>query len=195
MNTTTELPFSDPAKHQAAVETLLLAKQILGGLKVPFWLSHGTLLGAIRDNNFIAHDSDIDLGIWDDCGSHIRIYIAFTAAGFRLAHEYGQHGLGHQYSFWSPQGVYTDLFFYASGHLYSYCTIWKSPTEPRQQFFPPAGKFKMIEFQSGEYRVPHHAKAWLEANYGPDWRTPIAPVERGGTWHWADSPMNYEAAK
>jgi hypothetical protein len=193
---TSEQPFSVPARHTAAVETILLAKQILDSLTVPFFLSHGTLLGAIRDNDFIAHDSDIDLGIWDDCAcAHRAIWEAFYSAGFRPAQEFGQEGYGHQYAFWSPTGVYLDLFFYADGDQHAYATIWKTPTEPRQQFFPPIKKFMPLDFCGQPFLVPWNFEEVLTSNYGPDWLTPVAPVERGGTWDWAESPCNYEATQ
>ncbi len=192
---TTELPFSNPERHQAAVETLLLAKQVLDNLGVSFWLSHGTLLGAIRDHDFIAHDSDIDLGIWDSETDHNIIYLAFIAYGFKEANKFGSEGYGHQYAFWSPQGVYIDLFFYQQFGNSSYATIW-TPAGPRLQRFPAMPSFPSTIFIFGEnFPIPGNAETWLEANYGPDWRTPILPVERGGTWHWADSPMNYEENK
>lgn len=31
---------------------------------IPFWLSEGTALGAIREGDFISHDDDVDVGIW-----------------------------------------------------------------------------------------------------------------------------------
>jgi phosphorylcholine metabolism protein LicD len=195
ITTTTETSFADPAKHAAGVKTLLHVKKILGTLGVPFFLSHGTLLGAIRDHDFLPHDSDIDLGIWDDCGSHLRIYVAFAANDFRLAHEFGSHGHGHQFAFWSPDGVYVDLFFYQRDEDHCYATI-HTPSGPRRQVFPARPSFpSTIEFCGSRFVIPSNAEAWLEANYGPDWRTPVAPVERGGTWDWAESPLNYEDTK
>ena len=191
---TDELPFSVPERHEAAVATLLLAKQILDGLGVHFWLSHGTLLGAIRDNDFIAHDSDIDLGIWDDCKvSHEMIHHDFMAVGFTPANDFGSAGKGREYSFWSPFGVYIDLFFYVREKDHCWCNIWTP--EPRKQLFPPILGFHSLKFQGEMYEIPANFEAVLEVNYGPDWKTPIAPVERGGTWHWADSPLNYEKSK
>ena len=37
----------------------------LNYIEMPYRLSCGTLLGAIRENNFIAHDTDIDLEVLD----------------------------------------------------------------------------------------------------------------------------------
>lgn len=194
---TTELPFSVPERHDAAVKTLLLAKQILDGLGVGFWLSHGTLLGAIRNNDFIPHDSDIDLGIWDDCQvEHSIIRQTFVKNNFLPAQEFGSYDFGHQYAFWSSFGVYVDLFFYVREKDHCWCKIWKSSTESHRQVFPlERGSYRVLSFCRELFKVPINAEAWLEANYGPDWRIPVPPVERGGTWHWADSPMNYEDVK
>jgi phosphorylcholine metabolism protein LicD len=49
---------------KTAVKMLRQVKEVLDKHDVEFWLDYGTLLGAIRDNEFIPWDSDIDLGIW-----------------------------------------------------------------------------------------------------------------------------------
>jgi len=43
---------------------LLDTKVLLDTYKVEFWLDHGTLLGAVREDDFIPWERDIDLGIW-----------------------------------------------------------------------------------------------------------------------------------
>ena len=45
-------------------KTLKQVKQILGD--VPFWLSGGQVLGAIRDKGFLHNEHDIDLGIFEE---------------------------------------------------------------------------------------------------------------------------------
>ncbi|GAI17296.1 unnamed protein product, partial [marine sediment metagenome] len=41
---------------EAAKQDLLEIKEILDRLKIKFWLSDGTLLGAVREKNFISYD-------------------------------------------------------------------------------------------------------------------------------------------
>jgi hypothetical protein len=187
-----DVPFSDPVSHEAAVSTLLLVRQIFSSMGVFFWLSHGTLLGVIRDRDFIVHDSDIDLGIWDEGTDHNTIRQALLAAGFSFVLEFGSHGHGHQYAFWSPFGTYLDLFFYQQFGNSTYATIWAGPSEPRRQRFPLIDKFVPREFCGEPFSIPANFEDILLSNYGLDWRTPVPPVERGGQWHWANSPLNYE---
>jgi len=50
---------------KSLTELLLDTKLVLDKYGVEFWLDHGTLLGAIRDGNFISWERDIDLGVWE----------------------------------------------------------------------------------------------------------------------------------
>lgn len=45
-----------------AVKGLTAFKKVLDAEKIEYWLDFGTLLGAIRDKDFIKHDFDIDFG-------------------------------------------------------------------------------------------------------------------------------------
>ena len=127
--------FSDPAKHEAGVKTLRLLQQLLWNGAFTFWLSHGTLLGAVRNQDFIPHDDDIDIGMWvarsDD---DIRHWL--EQHGFRFHVEFGKAGDLHQYAFWSPFDVYTDLFFYIAGKKKVWTAIWEDKDHPHKQVFP-----------------------------------------------------------
>ena len=50
-----------PIDKVIAKENLLLLKKILNNNDVSFILAFGTLLGAVREHDFISHDEDIDL--------------------------------------------------------------------------------------------------------------------------------------
>jgi phosphorylcholine metabolism protein LicD len=46
------------------IRMLVDTDNILNDLNIEYWLDCGTLLGAIRDNQLISWDNDIDLGCW-----------------------------------------------------------------------------------------------------------------------------------
>ena len=49
--------------REAALQVLIDVTDVLDEYGCTNWLSDGTLLGAIRENDFIAHDYDIDVGV------------------------------------------------------------------------------------------------------------------------------------
>ena len=52
-------------KEQFITKLLLDTKLVLDKYGVKFWLDHGTLLGAVREDGFIPWERDVDLGAWD----------------------------------------------------------------------------------------------------------------------------------
>lgn len=54
-----------PMDESQASEYLLKVKDIFDRREIQFWLTGGTLLGAVRDRRFIPWDTDIDLGVYE----------------------------------------------------------------------------------------------------------------------------------
>jgi phosphorylcholine metabolism protein LicD len=64
---------------------LLDVKGVLEANNVPYWLMYGTLLGAVRDNDFIEYDSDTDLGLFHESIESFDIVIKeLMEMGFTL---------------------------------------------------------------------------------------------------------------
>ena len=51
-------------KENTLIDLLRQVKRVLDEHSVEFWLDVGTLLGAVRDREFIPWEHDIDLGSW-----------------------------------------------------------------------------------------------------------------------------------
>jgi phosphorylcholine metabolism protein LicD len=61
------------SKPNSWIESLNDVRAILDGADVIWFLDMGTLLGAIRDGDFIAWDNDIDIGIIQSSDTHQKI--------------------------------------------------------------------------------------------------------------------------
>ena len=58
----------------------------LNNSNILFWLDYGTLLGYYRENDFIKHDNDLDIGARVEDAEKIRTVL--TSNGFKLVHKY-----------------------------------------------------------------------------------------------------------
>jgi hypothetical protein len=99
-------------KH--AFTVLHHTQKALDELGLPFWLEAGTLLGAVRTGEPIAHDLDLDIGMWLSDYSD-KICQAMERHGLKKIREIvvdaGKSGREETYMF---RGVTIDIFFFTS---------------------------------------------------------------------------------
>ena len=162
----------------AQVTPLLDAIEVvLGALRdagVEAFLAYGTLLGAVREGNFIGHDSDIDLGYVSRCTHPVDV----VRESFRLQRELNAKGLlidrysGAAFKVTvvdadgSDWGL--DVFggFLRDGRLYLMGEIGTPYDE--QWVFP----LTTSTLAGRTFPVPAAPERLLEAMYGPSWRVP-----------------------
>lgn len=161
---------------------LQAACNVLNGAGVFHWLEFGTLLGVIRDGRLIAHDTDIDFGVFlDDQSEHIAE--AFKNAGFERVHRFeienGQYGLEESYVL---NGVSVDLFYFTKTDSGMYCHLFPVINKTERQIrelHTTINTFKKIEWQGVEVHIPEDADQRLRDTYGnyhvpnKDWYTPM----------------------
>jgi len=163
-------------------ENLELAINILNGHKCKWWLEAGTCLGAIRDNNFISWDPDIDIGLDGRDVIHCKTFIReFQEAGFSLYKEWEHKGKKTELSF-KRKGVKLDLFFfYRKDNSYWHGVF--GPDEKgrwgKNMIFIPVvfsehlfSNLKEIFFRGKRCFVPYPAEQYLVERYGRDWKKP-----------------------
>ncbi len=186
-------PREDTAQAAAfrAKATALLTKVrhlLEDQLRIPFWLSSGTLLGYYRQCDYIVYSGDVDIGVWAE-DFRPELVEAFSTANLPLIHWFGRPNDSLELSFVNGAGgdLKLDIFFFYRNSSKN-GTYWNGGTQARTGLkfrydFPPFS-LCWTEFVGLLLRVPCETERYLEANYGKDWATPV----RG--WDWKSSPPN-----
>ena len=135
---------------------------------IEFCLSEGTALGAIRDQEFIAGDTDVDVALWP------RDFAVFRTATLpRLLRDQGfvllkdrqeEQGLRYGLVTLGWQGETLDVGALFPG---GYCCTRPGPCD---EVIPHLQRWQRARLGHDEYWVP--GEELLVALYGPDWRTP-----------------------
>ncbi|MDX1510434.1 MAG: glycosyltransferase [Nitriliruptorales bacterium] len=168
--------------RDAAATALHEAVAALARAGVRAWLTDGTLLGCVREGDFIQHDWDVDLAVHAGTpGATMKD--ALVDIGFRVVSEVGTPEHGHQIRFMRDH-VELDIYvFYTDGD-----SMWHAAWMDGQPIIYRYQPFDLEdhEFLGRTYAVPSPPERYLETKYGPDWRVPRTD------WNWAYSPLNGE---
>lgn len=170
-----------PITWEDARDTLFAMQDLLKVKGIHIYLTYGTLLGAVREKNFIKGDLDVDCYITDrravfDCLQYLEdngmklIRAESVVFSFRYEHR---------------EGCYIDLYIrripfniwgiYCYKHSNSMC--------PRK--YLQDGE---IEFLGRTFKCPKNPEQTLAHWYGESWRTPIA---KGNMKNWYTVPSHH----
>lgn len=146
-----------------AAENLKLLKSILAQYGINFQLHAGTLLGAIREHNFIDHDEDIDLAFLDeDRNKVLSILPILESAGFNVC-RFDRRDLISVIR----NGEYIDFYFYKPyNSILRSCSGWLVKSEQLEKSIEYA-------FMGEKYLIPEKWEEYLIAEYGNNWSIPI----------------------
>ncbi len=149
-----------------AVECLSLVSSVFKAANINAFLLWGTLLGAIRDDDFISHDYDLDLGIlWHDEEKLKSLIPKLYEMGFIIC-RYKNHSI---YSF-NYKGLDCDIDVFTKPcfpYSFRYLRVY-------EQFIPKRffTHFKEILFHDIQFYVPVLPEKFLCYAYGKDWKKP-----------------------
>lgn len=151
---------------------------------MPWFLISGTFLGLIRENGFLAHDYDIDLGVFED-----QIDIAATRAAILASDRFVLKKYDyHQSSLFTTDtvstnpdvpyilkiihasGIHIDLFIHYRDTRRDPVIDWHGSSLHRWE----NSQFELTTYPFYDHEVlgPADADRYLTENYG-DWRTPV----------------------
>jgi cytidyltransferase-like protein len=155
------------------------AVAILNKNQCTWWLEAGTCLGAVREQDFLLHDPDIDIGIHPkDIGLWEKLKQDFIDAGFKHFRDWTHKGKVYEVNF-RKRGVKTDLFFfYEAGDFWYHGAFGPNADggwDKDMEFLPHvfnAGLFKNLKkvtFHGQTCFIPDPATRYLMERYGPKW--------------------------
>lgn len=148
-----------------AKENLLLFKKVLDNKGCEFQLAFGTLLGAVRDKDFIDHDTDIDVMSIDE-ERLLTCIQPLWEEGLRFC-RYSSSGT---YSF-IKENVYIDVYVIRKVRFplsFAYCqyagALYPKRLIKKTQDYP---------FLGVTFKVPLKLEQNFVHVYGKNWRIPI----------------------
>lgn len=157
-------PKTKPLPFAAALNAIA---DLLEANGVPFFLGDGTLLGFVRDGDFIAHDKDIDLGLFDDIDRARILAMLERSPEFWLDAYRDDGDADLMITTRYRDQVAIDLFFYKSrgnDMLHGMgqrdaALLW------RQSGFT----LRPARFLGRRFDIPTPPERYLEELYGPQW--------------------------
>ena len=160
---------------------LIKTKEVLDSLEIPFFLSSGTLLGYYRENKFLDHDYDVDIGIFaKDYTPEIKTRM--QDAGFDNYRNLGNPSDGYEMSFYLKDShlkkiAKIDIFLHyketVDNEDYMYWTSYEIPELKKKiKYRVPYFTIKEDTFYNVKVNVPEDTLKYIVNHYGEDWKTP-----------------------
>jgi hypothetical protein len=142
---------------------LLDFKSVMDKHNLHYGLWFGTLLGAVREKDFIKHDEDTDIFVLDeDREKVLDALYDFEEVGLKVI-RYEHHG---EILSFMRDGDYIDIYFYKKS-LNQRVTVDNGID----------GKYlettEMIDFLGTQFPVPINPKEVVEILYGKNWHIPL----------------------
>jgi len=162
-------------KEKLYNECLSDVKKILDLHKQKFFLVFGTLLGCVRDNKFLKHDYDVDLGIFYD-GMIPNIFDEIKKSKkFKYNKCDGNICDSYVIAFNHINGTKLDInIFYNLYKKDYYCSSFQTINKIKKCY---KWKFTINDliktcFYNKLYLIPSNYEDFLSDHYGKNWRIP-----------------------
>jgi len=151
-------------------KNLLDFKKIMDKYNVPFVLIYGTLLGVVRNNDFISNDTDVDVACFFHTNLHNENNMIFvkkemSQLGFDIVNN---DCMPYNWDVFIRNGEKIEIWWYQKiDKEWIFNNIYRYP----EQYFD---RLDTVSFLGKNFKVPYNRLIWLELTYGLDWRIPVS---------------------
>ena len=167
-----------PFNQISALDNLLLVTRFLNENSIPYFLSGGTLLGAVRQGSFAGRPGDIDLGILeDDQIKLLKLLPLLEGLNFGLDPMNSHYEDKMVFKKWRTPivdvMVYRPLNRVSEVSVTSFCHVNASA----KKFVCAIDLTELRTASIFDYKfpVPKNAEEFIANQYGESWRVPDAP--------------------
>lgn len=166
--------------HSHLIDMLELITKIFREYRIPYFIHSGTLLGAVRENNIIPHDDDIDIAIYPEdkdfllskeFNEEIRNYNLKTE--MVLQKDIDKEIIKLKY-LKADHGIFLDIFVFEdtedrTQYRAPLCRrIWPRGYFTKEEMYP----LKKYQLRHLEVFGPKDPIPYLKRHYGEDWKIP-----------------------
>lgn len=157
------------------LQLLIKFRDLLITNNIEYWLDYGTLLGAIREQKFLSHDTiDIDIGLNQKDYWKVRKLLDNQSI-FKYKHIWRA-----ELTIYESEDVHMDLFFYKedANFMYSYAylgnkiqggiNIESGMKCLKENIYP----LQYMDFYGYRVTIPNNPETHLSEHYGETWKIP-----------------------
>jgi len=163
-----------PCCRDKLYEMLVDIKTVFNAAGIKWWMMFGTLLGAVRQQDIIPIDSDVDLGIaWEDMPKVDRVIPFLRDRYYRVQRWVKRYGkITMKYSMINKNRI--DMFFYRFDNKKGVYRIFHP--DMNAPFWQRTDLYEREVAQLGEATIRDHTfptiaepEGFLKRFYGDDW--------------------------
>jgi len=187
-------------KNKIYILMLKKVYKVCDQLKLPVFLSSGTLLGYYREGQFIAYDYDIDMGVFAK-DFNMKLIPELKKQGFIHYRTFTSNGKLTELSFYYKNNLIgkkakIDFFIHYPDEIIPNKIYWMSKNIRTKEDI----KYRISDFDikpalllNQKVLVPSNTDKYLNEHYGHDWNIPKPPhwlTKTGKGYSYSSSPKS-----
>lgn len=144
---------------------------LLEEVGVKYRLTDGTALGLYRQGEFIGHDNDIDVDVFDVTQHQIKqLEKQFVSNGYRIGRAAVYKGKIQQIIFYDDNDIIFDIVvWYKNNNEYLNNSERGYIRTQEIKYFESLTDWS---YKGYKYQMPGFLDEWMVMRYGSDWKTP-----------------------